>query len=256
MILGPVLRFDGARLKIKRAEHHIDELERQFELFVERKPYSLTIGNHPKTDQPSVRVKFKEAVPSWLSLIVGDAVHNLRTSLDHMVWELIGHDGGEQNRHLKFPAGDNRVSFESSCQGIRTPSQSVIDVLKAFEVFPGGKGESLYALNLLDNADKHTVITPVIRSARISKLTIFNADGTTYATLADNEIGGGTSEYMLLANAPRGGYIEIDNDTKVTPNISFGYIEPLPPFQPIIPTLRQFRDAVSHTIDNVAGVIT
>jgi hypothetical protein len=101
-------------------------------------------------------------------------------------------------------------------------------VLKAFEVFPGGRGEPLYALHLLDNADKHTFITPVIRSARISKLTIFKPDGTIYATLANNEIGGGTSEYMLLANAPQGGYIEIDNDTKVTPNISFGYVEPLP----------------------------
>ena len=73
MILGPVVNFDSALLKIQRATHHIDELETQISVFAGRHPYSLSIGSHPKTGQPSVRVKFNEEIPAWFALIVGDA---------------------------------------------------------------------------------------------------------------------------------------------------------------------------------------
>src|ERR1700675_2981415 len=153
--------FDGARLKIKRANHHIADLETQFTAFTAENLPHLSIQTNPERGQPYVLVSYgKEPPCADLALIIGDAIHNLRTSLDHLTWELVGKGG--QNRHLCLPTGDKRVNFEASCQGIVTPSQAVKDIFKSLEIFPGGKGDAIYRLNRLDNADKHTILTPVI----------------------------------------------------------------------------------------------
>jgi hypothetical protein len=93
----------------------------------------------------------------------------MRASLDHAIWELVGFDHGTQDRHLKFPTGDTRISFEASCNGIKTPSQWVKDAIKSTEAFIEGRGMDLYNLNALDNADKHTIVTPILRATGVPK---------------------------------------------------------------------------------------
>src|SRR5579872_3824589 len=149
--------FKGAQLKIERADHHITDLVTQFTAFVDANPYTLAIGSNPETGQPAVLIKFRKDIPTTWALIIGDAIHCLRTALDHMTWALVGKDGGTQDRYLSFPTGDNRINFEATCKGIKTPSQSVKDAFAALEVFPEGKGNSLYALSQLDNAEKHSI---------------------------------------------------------------------------------------------------
>lgn len=247
--------FDGAKLKIERANHHIGDLERQFAAFVEAHPHTLSIQSNPQTGQPTVRIRFSADPPKTLALIVGDAIHNLRTALDHMTWELVGRDGGTQNRYLKLPTGDNRINFEAACRGIKTPSQSIIDLFLSLEVFPTGKGESLYATHLLDNADKHTVITPIVRASRLSKLVALRADGSLAMSITNTAILGGSGPYANITDLPPGVSVEIDKDTKATPDIFFGDVEPVKS-QPIIPTLSQLSEIVSKTIDITERSIT
>ncbi len=251
MVLGPVLNFDSARLKIKRADHHISDLKAQFDLFIKRDPYRLVVGENPQTGKASVQLKYREHIPDWFALIVGDAVHNLRTALDHMFWEVIGHDGGQQNHHTKFPAYQNRVDFEAGCKGIVTPSQSVKDTFKALEVFPGGRGDALYSLHRLDNADKHTVLMPILGVAKAS-LRVFRKDGSSQAT--GITVFGSRTNMLNLVDVPPGGHVELHNNAKATPDIFFDDVQG---FQrkPIFPTLRSLRDAVCETLDRVAWAI-
>ncbi len=94
--------FSSARLKIDRAHTHIKDLEGQFKSFVERKPHRFGIKHDEKTGQPVIEIRFVEDVPAELAVVIGDAVHNMRCALDHTIWELIGWDGGTQNKHLRL----------------------------------------------------------------------------------------------------------------------------------------------------------
>jgi hypothetical protein len=152
--------FNGARLKIGRANQHIADLETAFHTFVKDNPHTIRSSGDPKTGRTIVRVHFDQPIPDTLALIIGDAIHNLRAALDHATWELIGLDGGTQDRYLKFPTGDNRINYEASCKGLKTPREDTKKFFIALAVYKGGAGNILYTLNLLDNADKPTVSAP------------------------------------------------------------------------------------------------
>ncbi len=248
--------FKGARLKIERADHHIGDLETQFAAFVDANPYTLAVGSNPETGQPAIRIKFRQDIPPEWALVIGDAIHNLRSSLDHMTWALVDHDGGVQDRYLKFPTGDNRINFEASCKGIKTPSQSIKDVFIALEAFEGGKGNALYALHALDNVEKHAILMPVVRAAKINKLTIFSADNVPIVTMENCTFIGGAGPFSNIANIGPGCHVELDNDTKATPDIFLGKMNPVMENLRVIPLLRKLRSETAEAIDSIARQIT
>lgn len=248
--------FESAKLKVEWADHHISDLATQFQAFVESNPYSVAVGHNPETRRTAIRLIFKKPIPKSFALTIGDAIHNLRCALDHMTWQLVGRDGGTQNRYLKLPAGQNRIDFEAACKGIITPSQAIIDLLKSLEVFPSGKGDVLYKLHLLDNADKHTVLAPVIRAAQVSKLAIFDGKGVPSFTRLDCIFAGDNGELFAdVLDIPEGGHVEIDNDTKATPFIFLGNVQGVPT-GPVFESLSQFRHATAYTLDIVAKAIS
>src|SRR5689334_6111092 len=116
--------FESAKLKIERAKHHIADVDASFTSFIQTHPHRLAMVVNPETGRMDIKVRLNHELPKSIALTVGDAIHNMRTALDHMTWEVVGRDKGTQDRWLKLPAGDNRVNYEATCQGIKTPSQS------------------------------------------------------------------------------------------------------------------------------------
>jgi hypothetical protein len=135
---------------------------------------------------------------------------------------------------------------------MKPPSKSVADLLKALEVFPGGKGNHLHALHHLDIADKHSILMPVIRSAKVSKFMIFNPGGGPQSTWLDNTfIVSGDTGHVNIAPIPAGGYVELENDATVTPDIVLGRINPEGGYIPILPMLRKLYRETAETLSSV-----
>lgn len=242
--------FDSAKQKIERADYHISDLERQFAAFVAEKPHKFTVQSDPSTGQLVVMVYFHKRPPSTLATIIGDAIHNMRCALDHMTWEVVG-IGGTQNRHLKLPAGSDRVSFEASCNGIETPDQWVKDAIRALEVFPGGKGSRLYEIHLLDNTDKHQAISPVLRATGIPVFSATYPDGQIVRPVKDQIVAThGAQEGVPLVILPPGSALELDDDTECPPSIfmrkaSNGHLVP------VFHLLKECSAAVNDAISSV-----
>jgi hypothetical protein len=53
-----------------------------------REPVSLEAGS------ASLYVSDVKSVPDDISPIIGDAIHNLRTALDYLMWQLVESGGG------------------------------------------------------------------------------------------------------------------------------------------------------------------
>lgn len=243
--------FETAKLKIERADHHIDDLDTTFSRFVRDNQYEPSVANHPETETARIHIEFARAAPplNWYATIIGDAIHNLRTALDHMTWEMVGNDGGTQNRQLKFPVGNSRARFEVACNGIRTPSQVVKDALVALEAFPGGKGETLYQLSLLDNADKHTVLTPIVNGSHVTKLTVIRRDGSIEKTFDRVDLVGDRSPnaFFLVSGLHDGRTVRLNADSAITPNVFFGQVEGFA-LTAVVPSLINLRHSTSDAI--------
>src|SRR5262245_4875042 len=117
--------FESAKLKLQRAKDHIDGLALAFRTFIESNPCAFSIDHDTKTNLVTLDVTFSKPIPSQISLIVGDAVHNLWSALDHATWELIGIDGGTRHNQLYFPTGKDRSAYEGTCKGMRTGADTV-----------------------------------------------------------------------------------------------------------------------------------
>ena len=235
------MKFASAALKLSRADKHIADFETVFNAFVAANPHTFVTKTDPKTGQTIFKIKFQNPPPREISLIAGDAIHNLRTALDHLMWELMGFDGGTQDRHTKFPTGNSVSSYVASCNGILTPRADTKRFMSGLEVCGGGKRERLYGLHCLDNQDKHTVITPIVTIGSVNKLRVVHPNGTTMADLTDCSASVGPDGYVNFMSLAPGLEVELDHDTKATPDIYFhdaGIFEA----KAILPTLRQLFD--------------
>jgi hypothetical protein len=156
-------RFDGVWSKMEWAKKHIDHLEREIVAFHDADPYHLIREDNPQTGYSAVKVgAIDPPIPTHLSLILGDAVHNLRSALDHLAYLMVPSPNNATAYPIvrKVPPSPTDIS---SLYGNKVPgaSRKVIKALKAEEPYFGGKGQYLWTIDHLDILDKHQLILPV-----------------------------------------------------------------------------------------------
>jgi hypothetical protein len=148
-------------LKLERAERHISELTEAWADFLKEDPYPVRFEDDPKTGDRTYYVDSVREVPVNLSLIAGDAIHNLRSVLDHMAHHLvcIGMNSPGPFSHVYFPIAENRKKYDTIkadfVEGMRKDAKDAID---AEEPYGGGKGRLLWQLHQLDIIDKHRIV--------------------------------------------------------------------------------------------------
>lgn len=231
--------FHGARLKVKRANHHIADIEVALERFREKYQHPITVEPDNQPGKRYMHIVVARPDIEAFALMAGDAIHNLRSALDHAAWELMKRYGGDY-KMCAFPTGKDRSAFESACGRVPTPRCDAGPVLVGFEAYPGGKGEILNVLTLADNADKHRLIVDLEKSATIPMVKGRNPDGS---GIVETETFVAGSEQRFFE-----GPFHTQRDTKIAHDILIVIAEGTPG-EPILPTLANFVKAVDGAIE-------
>lgn len=99
-------------------------------------------------------------IPIEFPLIIGDAIHNLRSGLDVMMCDVARVQLKSADK-IKFPFGVTEEDFAKALQGeVRRLGAEVGQLLRDLEPYRGGKGAALRGLHDLDIDDKHRLILP------------------------------------------------------------------------------------------------
>jgi hypothetical protein len=166
----------GARIKIDRAKTHFSEIEAKVGQFFEREPYTVLINSDPNASKairyisPSVeqvfQVRVNEEIPADWAAIIGDIVHNLRSSLDLLAVAMARLNGVTAKRKIDeiyFPFGPDKNTFEKNAlpQKLAHVSAGARDFVKKLEPYQGGNGDLLWRLHKIDIIDKHYLLIPV-----------------------------------------------------------------------------------------------
>jgi hypothetical protein len=155
--------LEGARLKLDRARIHLAELKKAFDEFLDHGGVTVTFD----PDQaPSPETPFRlhaEEPPKSISLIVGDCVHNIRSSLDHLVYALALHkrDGRKPRKKTQFPIATTVVNyFTKGRHDVRVLDPRHRRVIRLIQPYqqPDPQEHWLTALNRLSNQDKHRLL--------------------------------------------------------------------------------------------------
>ena len=165
--------FSGCWAKVERAKEHIDTLKETF--------LSLT----PEPNRPRVGIKFELAtgehvvyVNRWsdtvapviqkCSVVIGDIVHNLRSTLDHLTFQLAMRNttGNLQDeRRVQFPIEDSPTTFERRCMAtgragwiadLHADDRAIIERYQPYHRRDDGMTLSL--IRELSDRDKHRLL--------------------------------------------------------------------------------------------------
>jgi hypothetical protein len=186
--------LDGARLKMKRARHHLKVLERNHGRFLEKYPHIIVPDFNRQDGRDVLRAKITTQPPERFKVIVSDVLHNLHTALDHIAWQLALSDrkrrglNGEPSTYTAFPLYDKRLRWEAN---LRDPRRSkllditdphVRDIIESFQPYHPGENELLGLLNELSRTDKHQTLL-LIGSVCITSAVLPMPPGLTIADM-------------------------------------------------------------------------
>jgi len=162
--LGPDGRIILVRVKIERAKKHLVELER--ELIEESRhayAHSIMTNEDPQTGHESQVFRTLRVAPFNSIAVAGDIIQNLRSSLDHLAYQLILAEGNRPTSANCFPICEDRTAYERDkarrVKGMSTEAKEAIDLLEPY----GGGNNALWRLHRLNNIDKHRLPLTVER---------------------------------------------------------------------------------------------
>jgi hypothetical protein len=164
-----VTSFPSARRKIARAREHMEALDQGIERFLEAEPYEVSRVLHGEGRiHEYVLTRYTDA-PEDFGVIIGDAVHNLRSALDHVAFTLAkaGADSAgvtmtlQEETRIQFPICSTADDFKQQLgrgrlKYVESNLQTLIELYQPYRTRASHPERSvLGALARLNNTDKH-----------------------------------------------------------------------------------------------------
>ena len=102
----------ASKLKLKRARHHLLEVESGAKQLPLKQPYQFIVPAQPKAGKHHIIWMHSHPMPSEFSAAVGDAIHNLRSAFDFMaIFLTVPPIGTGSPNKVYFPTGKDQQSF-------------------------------------------------------------------------------------------------------------------------------------------------
>lgn len=241
--------FHSPRLKINRANQHISDAERLIAEFMASPNHKIITKNDPAAGFAKVVFEEGERLPEMVNLCVGDAVHNLRAALDHVMASLVLHFVPEcKKSHIYFPIRENYAGVKGALENaevgaaMATPIGKTISDVILNRIKPYGTRDRPFTmLNKLDNIDKHRLI-----------LTLFTAKGV---TTKSSVIGNNTFKdctFISYNGTPivTSREMKLEGDFKPAIMVLLDEDE-LPKYEPLIPALKNISKVVCEAVDAI-----
>lgn len=165
--------LDSSRLKLARAREHFKLLDAERRVFLATQPcfyvpyYDLDSGRH------EIRARMIADPPIRLGLLAGDVIHNYRTALDHLVYQVAARGPrGEAGRgdRTQFPIFERKRDFDSHVAiYLKGVPKDAVPVFELCQPYQGGE-RLISLIARLDDRDKHRVLTPVVSAPHAGRL--------------------------------------------------------------------------------------
>lgn len=246
--------LDGIRVKIQRTQEHI----RNLYLDVDRvfnsdpRPYTLIQNLNSQSGRYELTIRQYRAVDVDLlrfSVVAGEIIHHLRSSLDHLVWQLIIANGQDPSSFTyplpEFPIFSRQDKYESSgVAKIKGVSKSAMAIIQSHQPYNGGdyRGNYLWIIHEMNNADKHRLLNVVFTDAIIERAVIAGA------TLSNFTFGPAKDGTVLVSSPTE---FEMDMNVRFRFDIAFNESGMSMP-ESAVPELQYLTDAVIAVIDTLA----
>lgn len=251
-------------IKVARAKEHIQHLDTAIAAYKkDQNPYGIVRHDDADTGDLIWYAVVTVQPPPRLGAIAGDAIHNLRSSLD-ILWHLLMFPGGGggKDRFNQFRVYDSREDFDKAQRArvVKPARQAVVDIYRALKPYKGGN-DLLWSLVTLDNIDKHRLLIPVV-----SAITRFD-----FNVYSDVTVESGAEEVPAFLRAimenirpvrrypldrvtevfrlPAATRQQVDVEPVITLEVAFGDLGTMQAGEPVLGILNDYARLVDGIVD-------
>lgn len=166
----------GCIARLERSQQHLDALGLSVKAFRERETYDITLSRNVQRNSKLRLIaiyKELEPVPVEWSLLVSDAIHNLRSALENAVWALsvrnVGEAGVLRPGDVHFPIHRHERDFDVAARRalvhLSDEERALVKRLQPFNAEPDEPDpHPLLLLHDLNRVDKHRELSVVLHS--------------------------------------------------------------------------------------------
>jgi hypothetical protein len=108
--------LDGCWAKIERANDNIGNLDNEIAAFVHPENYIIVRHVDHKAQECTFTAR-GQTIPLRFSVLIGEIIHHLRSSLDHLIWQLVLKRHPSPNFKVQFPICITEKEFKRAIKG-------------------------------------------------------------------------------------------------------------------------------------------
>jgi hypothetical protein len=249
--------LDGCWAKIERANHNINRLHQLTTSFLHLHGHDYRTDINADSTEHIYRVFGPPHPPIEFAVRAGEIINHLRSSLDHLVWQLVLRKHSSPSFKVQFPICVTVTKYKEAIRGgiingIARSAQTIIQGAQPYHrAIPAD--DPLAILHELNNIDKHKLLLVVSSETSIEDKIHFYGDRIqpgeetiipkiwSRRTIRAQE--GGAELFRVRFPRP----LKVSMYTELTPQIAFerfGVREN----EAVIPGPTSLRDAVIKTI--------
>jgi hypothetical protein len=162
--------LEGVKAKLARADEHMKALDEEWQAFGKTQSYEGYHQFKADTGEWNCYLSLSKPIPIKLSMILGDALNNMRSSLDHLVCRFVELHNGKVGKHHAFPICSDAASYDERVNQIRRkkdrsgpldgipadgPERALIEKVQPYHQGKDWREHPLWILNRMTNIDKH-----------------------------------------------------------------------------------------------------
>jgi|SRR5215831_7262775 len=181
--------LEGCWAKLDRARQHFDDFNARVSGIFSANEDSEA-GTHQydrQTQQLIISMPNSPPIDPSLPLIFGDCIHNVRTSLDHLVFQLalMNNMPASSANKTSFPVSLSRTDFKELTRKkvapfIKSQALAEIEKLQPYVTGNAGSDDLICILSQLDIIDKHRLVLVTIAKFAASGFKLTVPSGETF----------------------------------------------------------------------------
>jgi hypothetical protein len=163
--------LESVRAKIKRAQTHFDEIDSSLQTALSTESQIKPIvPNSDLKRQKQLLISLNKVgiIDSGLPLVIGDCIHNLRSALDHLVYQLAilssaPVDAAEKTMFPVCLTKDGKSGFDERVRSLVAPfisgaALAEIEMSQPYKTYNIPEESDIWVLHKLDIIDKHRLL--------------------------------------------------------------------------------------------------
>lgn len=242
----------GPYEKVKRAKKHINDLIVLLTEFAKTDFYTVTIEERQwkhgwLRNEIVVTLDPRAELRTEVALIIGDVLHNLKSSLDLLFYQVVLACGGTPSDHTRFPVRNTREELETTLNGAvkeKTITETIEDfIVNTIQPYEAGNN-TLWALHRLNIRDKHELLIPVFQMVGIRHICLVNENNIIFEyppVLTTDSF----KRYLPVEDFGR--YPKVQDKGKAATGVGFDFDVPNAG-ESVISTLNGIAEEVTRTI--------